>query len=144
VLLYSEPQGPGIRVDGWIEEGSVVPVHYDPLLAKLIVWADSRDAARRRAIAALRNYAILGIHTNIPFLIALLEHPDFVRAAIDTGFLDRETATIAKATIGEPPAAVLAAIEEHRTRPNQTLGTPGTRGTSGTADPFVSLRGFRV
>ena len=57
VLLYSEPQGPGIRVDGWIEQGSVIPVHYDPLLAKLIVWADTRDAARRRAVAALRNYA---------------------------------------------------------------------------------------
>ena len=145
VLLYSEPQGPGIRVDGWIEQGSKVSVHYDPLLAKLIVWAGSRDAARRRAITALRSYAVLGIRTNIPFLIQMLEHPDFVNASIDTGFLDREGASLAEATQVELPAVVQAAIELHRTRTpaNPTLGTIGTPGTDGT-DPFVSLRGFRV
>ncbi len=136
VLLYSEPQGPGIRVDGWIEQGSIVSVHYDPLLAKLIVWAESRDAARRRAIAALRNYAILGIQTNIPFLIQLLEHPDFVNASIDTGFLDREASGIAKATVIEPPPAVLAAVEQHR--------TGATQSNSVATDPFVSLGGIRV
>ncbi len=148
VLLYSEPQGPGIRVDGWIQEGTVVPVHYDPLLAKLIVWAESRDAARRRAIAALRRYAILGIHTNIPFLIQLLEHADFVNASIDTGFLDREGTALASATMTDLPEIVKTAIELHR-----TSGTSGTEhsGTSRTvrtvrtgADPFVSLKGFRV
>jgi acetyl-CoA carboxylase biotin carboxylase subunit len=167
VLLYSEPQGPGIRVDGWIEQGSMVPVHYDPLLAKLIVWAESRDAARRRAITALRNYAVLGIQTNIPFLIRLLEHPDFVGASIDTGFLDREAAALAKQTEVDPPPAVLTAVDLHRTSgtsPNQTLGPPtlapalpasfgevsperpsaAEAETPGTVDPFVSLRGFRV
>lgn len=137
VLLYSEPQGPGIRVDGWIEQGSKVSVHYDPLLAKLIVWAASRDAARRRAITALRTYAILGIRTNIPFLIQLLEHPDFVNASIDTGFLDREAAHIAKATVIDPPPAVLVAIEQHRTGATQSAHSIAT-------DPFVSLGGIRV
>ena len=146
ILLYAEPQGPGIRVDGWIEHGSVVPVHYDPLLAKLIVWGDTRDVARRRAIAALRRYAILGIRTNIPFMLQILEHPDFVNASIDTGFLDREAASLAKATERELPAVALQAIELHRTvgtRSNHALGTPGTPGTPGT-DPFVALRDFRV
>ena len=55
ILLYHEPRGPGIRVDSGVAQGSVVSVHYDPLLAKLIVSAESRDAARRRAIVALRN-----------------------------------------------------------------------------------------
>ena len=142
VLLYSEPQGPGIRIDGWIEQGSQVSVHYDPLLAKLIVWAESREAARRRAITALRNYAILGVRTNIPFLIELLEHPDFVTATIDTGFLDREAPSLAAAThVQPPPAAALAAIERH----NGT-GHPGARhdGRGTVPDPFISLRGFRV
>jgi acetyl-CoA carboxylase biotin carboxylase subunit len=168
VLLYQEPQGPGIRVDGWIEEGSVVPVQYDPLLAKLIVWGETRDVARRRAIAALRSYAILGITTNIPFLLQFLQHPDFVGASIDTGFLDREAPALARATeIALPPAAH-AALELFRTRPNLTPGPPAlapfaarsgdvspkrpsgaaaeTRETSGTfgIDPFDSLRGFRV
>jgi acetyl/propionyl-CoA carboxylase alpha subunit len=126
VLLYSEPHGPGIRVDGWIDQGSTVPVHYDPLLAKLIVWAESRDAARRRAITALRNYAILGIRTNIPFLIQLLGHPDFVNASIDTGWLDREGVNLAKATQVELPAAALAAVEYHRTLATQPNPTPVT------------------
>jgi acetyl-CoA/propionyl-CoA carboxylase, biotin carboxylase, biotin carboxyl carrier protein len=147
ILLYQEPQGPGIRVDGWIEQGSVVSVHYDPLLAKLIVWGATREDARRRAIAALRDYAILGIRTNIPFMLQILEHPDFVNATIDTGFLDREAPALAKATETEMPAVALAAIELHRTAGTsgtlRTSGTPGTPGTSGT-DPFLTLRGFRV
>jgi acetyl-CoA carboxylase biotin carboxylase subunit len=143
VLLYQEPQGPGIRIDGWIEQGSIVSVHYDPLLAKLIVWGENREAARHRAIAALRNYAILGIQTNIAFLLQILAHPDFMNAAIDTGFLDREASALARATEVEVPSAALAAIELHRTGPHPTLGTSGTPGTPGT-DPFVSLRGFRV
>jgi acetyl-CoA carboxylase biotin carboxylase subunit len=132
VLLYQEPQGPGIRVDGWIEHGSVVPVHYDPLLAKVIVWGETRDIARRRAIAALRTYAILGITTNIPFLLQILQHPDFVNAAIDTGFLDREAATLARATLVDLPEAAKQALAMH-----------GASRTSGT-DPFDSLKGFRV
>ena len=140
VLLYSEPQGPGIRVDGWIEQGSQVSVHYDPLLAKLIVWAESREAARRRAITALRSYAILGLRTNIPFLIQLLEHPDFVSATIDTGFLDREAPSLAAQAQIDPPASVLAAINLHRS--TSTATRHEARGTP--QDPFVSLGGFRV
>lgn len=149
ILFYDEPQAPGVRIDGWIEQGSVVSVHYDPMLAKLIVWGETRETARRRAIAALRNYPILGIRTNIPFMLQILEHPDFVRASIDTGWLDREAATLARATQIDPPPAALAALELHKagnsepgTR-NPTSGTPGTPGTSGT-DPFVTLREFRV
>ncbi|MGH9220623.1 MAG: acetyl-CoA carboxylase biotin carboxylase subunit [Vicinamibacterales bacterium] len=144
ILLYQEPQGPGIRVDGWIEQGSVVSVHYDPLLAKLIVWGETREAARRRAIAALRDYAILGIRTNIPFMLQILEHPDFENAKIDTGFLDREAPALAKATQAEMPAAALAAIKLHRT--SGSTGTSGNTGTTGTpaSEPFLTLRGFRV
>ena len=142
ILLYQEPQGPGIRVDGWIEQGSVVSVHYDPLLAKLIVWGETREAARRRAIAALRDYAILGIRTNIPFMLQILEHPDFENAKIDTGFLDREAPALAKATETEMPAVALAAIKLHRT--SGTSGSTGTTGTSPASEPFLTLRGFRV
>ena len=120
ILLYREPQGPGIRVDSGVAAGSVVSVHYDPMLAKLIVWGESREAARRKALAALRDFAVLGIHTNIPFLMQLLEHPQFVAATIDTGFLDREGAAIAAASVRELPGPALAAVAEHR----RTLGPP--------------------
>ncbi len=144
VLFYDEPHGPGVRVDGWIEQGSAIPVHYDPLLAKLIVYGESREVARRRAIMALRSYAILGIRTNIPFMLQILEHPDFVNAAIDTGWLDREGAALAKATQVDPPPAALSAVELHRASGSRAgSGTAGTTRAPG-ADPFVSLRGFRV
>ena len=81
LLLYREPSMPGIRVDAGVTEGSEVSVHYDPLLAKLIAWGETRDAARRRALAALRSYPILGIRTNIALLIELLEHPRFIAGA---------------------------------------------------------------
>ncbi len=149
VRLCQEPQGPGVRVDSWIEQGSIVSVHYDPLLAKLIVWGETREVARHRAMAALRHYAILGIRTNIPFLLQILQHKDFVNAAIDTGFLDRESAALARATQVELPPQALTAIELHRaagtgTDPGTRHQARGTRHEARGADPFESLRGFRV
>ncbi len=152
ILLYREPQGPGIRVDSGVGKGVEVSVHYDPLLAKLIVWAEDREAARRRAVAALRQFAILGIQTNIPFLLGLLEHQTFIDARIDTGFLDREAAAISQAIPPHPEDVVAAAIATHQrtsgtsgTHPFGTLGTLGTVRTVGTVDPdpFTTLRGWR-
>jgi acetyl-CoA carboxylase biotin carboxylase subunit len=149
ILLYKEPQGPGIRVDSGIAAGSEVSVHYDPMLAKVIVSAETREAARQRAVAALRGYAILGIHTNIPFLLRILEHPQFINATVDTGFLDRESSAIAAAMSTEMPQAAMAALAEHRrtvgTRGTNPLGTPGTIGSLGTLspDPFLTLGRWR-
>jgi acetyl/propionyl-CoA carboxylase alpha subunit len=138
ILLYREPQGPGVRVDSGVASGSDVTVHYDPLIAKLIVWAETRDAARRRAVAALREYAILGIRTNIPFLLRLLEHRSFIDGKLDTGFLDREAAAIAQSIPPPPADVVAAAIQAYE-------GNVGTcaLGTLGTSDPFVALKGWR-
>jgi acetyl/propionyl-CoA carboxylase alpha subunit len=119
------------------------------MLAKVIVWAETREAARRRAIAALRDYAILGIHTNIPFLLRILDHPQFIDATIDTGFLDREGANIAAGLKTDLPEAAMVALKKHQrtfgttgTRGTNPLGTLGTVGTLGT-DPFLSLRNWR-
>ncbi len=145
LLLYREPQGPGIRVDSGVAAGSVVSVHYDPMLSKLIVWAETREDARRRALAALRDYAVLGIRTNIPFMIELLQHEAFIDATIDTGLLDREGATLASASVRELPEAALAAVAEFR----RTGGSPAPGPSSSAAavaagvDPFETLRGWR-
>ena len=139
ILFYSEPRGPGIRVDSGVQTGSDVSVHYDPMLAKLIVQGATREAARRRAVMALRDYAILGIRTNIPFLLQILEHPQFVKASIDTGFLDREGDSLAASIPAELPAAVLAAVERHRAAARDA----STSGALGAQDPFQTLRGWR-
>ena len=140
ILLYREPQGPGIRIDSGVKAGSEVSVHYDPMLAKLIAHASNREEARRRAVNALREYAILGIRTNIPFLLQSLEHPQFVSASIDTGFLDRESGALAASIPTDLPPAVLAAVG--------TLRTPGvlqspSRERRESVDPFETLGGWR-
>jgi acetyl/propionyl-CoA carboxylase alpha subunit len=88
LLLYREPSGPGIRVDAGVEQGGTVGVHYDPMLAKLVVSAETRTAAIQRLRAALRHYAVLGIRSNIPFLLRLIDLPAFTAGDLHTGFID--------------------------------------------------------
>jgi acetyl-CoA carboxylase biotin carboxylase subunit len=87
------PAGPGIRRDSGVYEGWQVPLEYDPLLSKLAVWATDRTEAIARLQRALGEYEIQGIQTNIPFFRRMLEHPDFVAARLDTGFIDRVLAS---------------------------------------------------
>ena len=143
LLLYREPSMPGIRIDAGVVEGSEVTVHYDPLLAKLVASGETRDAARRRALAALRGYPILGIRTNVPLLIDLLEHPRFISGAIDTGFLDTEGDGIRARLSTDPPpeVAAIAAACRATVAPAALTGRgPATEG----ADPWTSLKGVRV
>jgi acetyl-CoA/propionyl-CoA carboxylase biotin carboxyl carrier protein len=149
LLLYREPSMPGIRVDAGVIEGSEVSVHYDPLLAKLIAWGETRDVARRRALAALRSYPILGIRTNVALLVELLEHPRFIAGSIDTGFLDKEGDAIRERLRLETPSSVEAvAAAARKAGPPGPAGatdrSAGPSGRSGTTDPWTSLRDARV
>jgi 3-methylcrotonyl-CoA carboxylase alpha subunit len=110
LLLYREPSGPGIRVDSGVEEGGVVVVHYDPLLAKLIASAETREGAVARLRAALRAYPVLGIRTNIPFLLRLVDLPAFAEGRLHTGFVDEHLASLTGLTCcSKPEATVFAA-----------------------------------
>ena len=138
LLLYREPRMPGIRVDSGVIEGGEVTVHYDPMIAKVIATAETREQARRRLLTALRQFPILGVRTNISFLINILEHPRFAAGEIDTGFLDREAESVRPhPTTDTPPEvqALAAAVRERGTdaRPAQDV-----------IDPWTSLRGARV
>ena len=141
LLLYREPMMPGIRVDAGVFEGGEVTVHYDPMVAKLIAWGENREAARRRAIAALRNYPILGIRTNTAMLLALLEHPRFVSGDLDTAFLDSEGEAIrASLAIDTPAEAIVVA----QAAENGGGALPGdAHAAPSTADPWSTLRGWR-
>jgi acetyl-CoA carboxylase biotin carboxylase subunit len=87
ILYLREPDGPGVRHDGGIYSGWEVPIYYDPILAKLIVWAETRDSACARMAAALDDYVILGISTTIPFLKEVISHPRFRDGETTTGFI---------------------------------------------------------
>jgi acetyl-CoA carboxylase biotin carboxylase subunit len=140
VLLYREPSMPGVRVDSGIIEGAEVSVHYDPLLAKLIAWGEHREIARRRAIVALRAFPILGIRTNIPMLIELLEHPRFVAGTLDTRLMDTEGSALAGKLAGEPPPEVQAVAVAARS----TGGQNSVETTRSGIDPWTSLGSVRV
>src|SRR5215472_16781351 len=104
VTNHHPPGGLGVRVETALYDGYRVPVHYDPLIAKVIAHADERGAAIRRAKAALREYLIDGIKTNIPLHLQILHDPDFMRGDFSTGFLMRYQPAPSGAT-GEIPAA---------------------------------------
>src|SRR5262249_17563526 len=94
LLAYREPDGPGLRLDSGVREGDEVTVHYDPLLAKLVARGESRPQAIARARMALRQFVILGIQSNIPLLLRVLDHPRFLAGNVDTQFLDAELPTL--------------------------------------------------
>jgi acetyl-CoA carboxylase biotin carboxylase subunit len=94
LLLYREPRLPGVRIDSGVREGDEVPIHYDPIIAKVIAAAETRALACARLSAALRAFPVLGVRTNVPFLVRILDHPRFREGKIDTEFLDREGASL--------------------------------------------------
>jgi acetyl-CoA carboxylase biotin carboxylase subunit len=89
ILQYIEPRGPGIRVDSGFTVGDEVTHFYDPLLAKLIVHAENREIAIQRMQAALKEFIVHGVVTNIDFLQAVLSHPDFQNGEVTTRWVEK-------------------------------------------------------
>ena len=83
------PQGPGVRNENGVYAGYLVPIHYDPMLSKLVVHASTREEAIARMKRALGEYRVEGIETSIPFFTYIMNDPDFQEAKFDTGYIDR-------------------------------------------------------
>lgn len=83
-----------VRVETGVREGDEVSVHYDPMIAKLVVWGENRPQALNSLIARLREYHITGLETNINFLIDLAAHPEFQQGNVHTGFIDQHYDTL--------------------------------------------------
>jgi acetyl/propionyl-CoA carboxylase alpha subunit len=109
VAVYRPPSGPGIRLDSGIEEGSLIGIHFDPILAKLIAWAPTREAAIQRMQRALGEFVILGVQNNIEFLRRVISTEAFAAGALDTQFLDRHPDVFRSPFTQVPPAVLLAA-----------------------------------
>jgi acetyl-CoA carboxylase biotin carboxylase subunit len=140
------PGGPGVRDDSGVYEGWEVPIHYDPLLSKLVVWAESRDEAIRRMRRAVAEYRVVGIQTTLPFFVRVLGHPAFVAGDFDTSFVDTQLA----GKDGPRPrsveiaiaAAAIRAFEERRAGrvPADRPGLPAWR-AAGLRDAHASRPG---
>ncbi len=90
----TEPLGFGIRTDGYVYEGYEIPIYYDPMISKLIVWGRNRHDAIRRMKRALYEYKITGIKTSIPFLERIMNEKDFVNGGYDTHFIPNNAETL--------------------------------------------------
>ena len=89
LAVFRPPTGPGIRLDTGVREGDMVTPNYDPMLAKLIVWAPSRPEALQRMRRALDEFVVLGTTTNLRFLRELCDHEDVVSGNTDTTMIER-------------------------------------------------------
>jgi acetyl-CoA carboxylase biotin carboxylase subunit len=87
LLRFRLPSMPGVRLDTGYVEGDEIMMHYDPMIAKLITWGETREAARERLVAALSAWEIAGVTTNVTFLRDLAAHPAFARGDTHTGFI---------------------------------------------------------
>jgi len=86
---YVRPQGPGIRVDDGFEQGMAIPIYYDPMIAKLIAYADTRLHAIERMTRAIKEYDITGVKTTLDFCQFAINHEAFVSGNFDTNFVNR-------------------------------------------------------
>jgi acetyl-CoA carboxylase biotin carboxylase subunit len=142
IAAMAEPGGPGVRVDSSIYRGGKVSIYYDPMIAKLIVWAPTRAHAILRMRRALEEYRIVGIQTNIPFHLGVTHSVDFQRGRLDTKFVERYLEGAAHndaGTDGEDAevAAIAGALVVDRKRlagGAASSGAPSNATPSGTVD----------
>jgi len=138
ILYWQEPAGPGIRVDAGFETGSEVTVHYDPLLAKLVVSGATRTEAMQRALRALSEFVVLGVRTNIAFLSSVLRSETFAQGRAHTRWVDGAIEELAA-----PPSEDLAAIAAQAARLAPEAGDSGSSGAP-RPDPWRDLTGWRL
>jgi len=85
--VYKKPTGPGVRVDDGFEEGMSIPIYYDPMIAKLVVHAENREAAIAKMKKAIDEYRIVGVETTLDFCQFVLAHEEFVSGRFNTHFI---------------------------------------------------------
>ncbi len=128
----------GVRVDTGVEAGDTVNSHYDPMIAKIIVEGEDRAAAFAKMAAALDGTIAIGPRTNLPFLRALVTHPDIVAGTHDTGFVEK---AIAALTGGSVSQAAIAGAAASLIAGAQEAAAPGP---AAWRDPWAATDGFRI
>ncbi|WP_080240572.1 acetyl-CoA carboxylase biotin carboxylase subunit [Spirosoma rigui] len=139
---YVRPQGNGVRVDDGFEQGMAIPIYYDPMIAKLITYGDTRAEAIQKMIRAIDEYQISGVQTTLPFGRFVMEHEAFRSGQFDTGFVGQyftpDKLTPAPSADEPALAAVLAAYLMDTSKPK--VATVATNGASGSASKWKMNR----
>ncbi|MCA9683911.1 MAG: hypothetical protein KC457_17050 [Myxococcales bacterium] len=130
LLRLRWPEGPGLRIDAAVREGSEVSSHYDPMIAKLVAWGPTRAIAIERMRRALEDTVVLGIDCNIGFHLRVLAEPDFRAGHFDTHYIDTH-----------PDLVVARELEDERSRAiaaaaavSAAAGRASTRASAGSGD----------
>ena len=145
ILLMHQPEGPGVRIDSGIRQGDEVTMYYDPMIAKLSLHGEDRTAAVDRAVTALKEYAILGVTTNVEYLISILQHPVFAGGRLHTGFLDEHLPDWTGGSDDDDLALAMAAVDEFaRLEAGSGPGAAGTPACRPAASPWDYLGRFRL
>ncbi len=132
-----------LRVDTGVRQGDAVTIYYDPMIAKIIAWGETRDAALRRLGQALRSTEVAGVQTNAGFLAEIAGHQAFRDAAIDTGFIDRHLQDLVPDP--GPPADEIKALAALYVLAERDQATQTARTRSGDPhSPWHALDGWRV
>ena len=140
VLQYLRvPSGPGIRWDSGVESGNEVTLFYDPLLAKLIAWGESREVAVQRMRRALGELIIVGLPTSQPFHMRVMDDPEFLKGELDITYLERAGARVLAAApqAGVERALAIAAAIVADERRETTAGRPDGRTAANVPSPWL-------
>jgi len=137
--LSTPAPGPDVRIETGVRQNDQVSVHYDPMIAKLVVWGPDRSAALMKLRACLAEFNITGLSTNVNFLMDLAAHPEFVAGNVDTEFIPRHFDTLFPTKTLQPStlcSAVLAVILSEVDQKSSVMPLDYT-------SPFGSLTGAR-
>ena len=138
------PDGPYVRNDSGCYEGAEIPVHYDPMISKLVVWGEDRRTAIARMRRALDEYQVRGIETNLAFHRRCFRHPAFIEGDYDTGFIARNATELhPRADGGELDAAIIAAALDSLQKPAASSSGNGVSRAAHAPAPSTEISGWR-
>ncbi len=141
--LRTPEEGPHVRIDRGVRQGDEVSIHYDPMIAKLIVWDQDRPSALRRLREAVSTFEVTGVNTNLSFLSTIANHDAFAAADLDTGFIERHRQElIPERTPASDRVLALACLELLLSRKAEAARAAGT--SRDPYSPWHGTQGWRL
>lgn len=140
LAIFRPPEGPGIRLDTGVREGDFAGIEFDPMIAKLIVHAPSREMAIERMACALSDFVILGVITNIEFLRDVVRRKEYFEGDTTTSFIEDVWPNGWKSSSDATTAVIVAAAAETTGLHLQTASSGGEGSVKSKYNPFTSLR----
>ena len=142
--LRQPREGDGVRVDTGVRQGDAITPNYDPMIAKLIVHGEDRAAAAQRLAAALAEYEVVGVRTNLALLRALATHPAFLAADLDTGFIARHPEVLEGSAEPVPDTLSWAAAAWTVLREEARAAEAAARGSGDPFSPWACADAWRM